>query len=307
MKRLLAVLMAPVLLGLVTGCGHHGDADRANLLASVSGLMSGWVTENPIYLERNISADYAFDEQNKDDHIAAIVADFPDIRSVRVIRRQLEILSPNLASVQVEFTAELFADIASLDQPAPILAWVPNRNWLDQVWIKDFDGVWRLAAEYLQGSWVLDDTPAISSFSVSAGDQIRPGDTGPFSAAASAASSSYRVTLWPSCDAAASFDPLSDFGFGGATYDGEITVRSDALGEYSFSIIGQTDIVGSPHMVGRLLNAVYIVVSDRAGRAIIGGKTVPGNRQSLFRHLRIRRAAGQYREPRPGVASQSRR
>lgn len=302
MKRWL--LVALVLLGVaaLAGCDRNEEsADQRALLSSVAGLMTGWATQNPIYFERFISEDYAFDEQNKADHIASIVADFPDLRNFRLVRQQLAVISADLASVQVEFTADLFADIAALDNPTALMAFVPSDNLLDQVWIKDFDGVWRLAAEYLQGSWVLDDTPVINAFSVAPGDQIAPGNTGEFSAAASASSTALRVMLFPSSDAAASFDPTFAFGFGAATYVGEIVVRSDAFGEYSFAMIGQTDIPGSPRMVGRLLRAVYIVVSDRAGRAIIGGKVVPGNRQSLFRRVRIHRAAGQYKEPTPGT------
>ncbi|HUT74042.1 MAG TPA: hypothetical protein VM221_04305 [Armatimonadota bacterium] len=301
-KRWALLVTALLALGLSGGCQDKDDVDRRRLLASVSGLMTAWAREDPALLERYISEDYAFDEQSKADHIAAIAADFPDLRDFRLARQQLEIISPNLASVQVEFSAQLLADVAALDHPTPILAWAPSVNALDQVWIKDFDGVWRLAAEYLQRSWVVDDTPVIGSFSVSPGDQIRPGDTGAFTAVASAASNSHRVALWPGCDAAQSFSPDFAFGFGVATYDGDITMRSDAFGEYSFAVIGQTDIPGSPRMLGRMLRAVYIVVSDRAGRAIIGGKTVPGNTQSVFRRMRIHRAAGRYREPRPGAA-----
>ena len=307
MKRCILVLVLALAVGLLTGCDDDEDPDRRRLLSSIAGLMTGWATENPIYLEQFISEDYAFDEQNKDDHIAAIVADFPDLRNFRLVRQELDIIPPNIASVQVEFTADLFADVASLDEPAPILAWAASVNLLDQVWIKDFDGVWRLGAEYLQGSWVVDDTPVINTFSVDSGDQIRPGDTGLFSATASAASTAYRVVLWPSSDAADFFDPDFAFGFGSASYAGEIAIRSDAFGEYSFAMIGQTDVPGNPLMRGRLLRAVYIVVSDDpqalvAGRAIIGGKVVPGNRRSVFRRMRIRRAAGRYEEPTPGTA-----
>lgn len=304
MTRWAAALLLVLAVGLLPGCDDddEADLDRQYLLQSVSGLMTGWQTENPIYLERYISEDYAFDEQGKDDHIAGIVADFPDLRNFRVLRTWAQVVTPDLASVQVQFTAELLADIAALDEPTSILAWVRSDNMLDQVWIKDFDGVWRLGAEYLQSSWVLDDTPIITSFSVDPGDQIRPGDTGGFTSAASATSITHRVTLWPSSDAAAAFNPEYDFGFGSATYSGEVTIRSDAWGEYSFAMIGQSDIPGRPQMLGRTLRAVYIVVSDRAGRAIIGGKTVPGNKQSIFRRMRIRRAARQYREPIPGAA-----
>ena len=302
MKRWVMVVTALLALALFSGCNDRQDPDREHLLASINGLMTGWVTENPTYLQRYTSNDYAFDEQNKADHIAAIVADFPDIRSLRVVRQQVEVVSPNLASAQVEFTAQLYADIAALDEPASILAWVASDNVLDQVWIKDFDGVWRLGAEYLQGSWVLDDTPVISSFSVQPGDQIPPGDTGAFSSVASAASNTHRVGLWPSSDAAAYFDPEFVFGFRSATYQGDITVRTDAYGEYSFAMIGQTDVPGTPRMLGRSLRAVYIIVSDRAGRAIIGGKVVPGNKRSVFRRMRIHRAAGHYDQPQPGAA-----
>jgi hypothetical protein len=302
MKRWLMVGIAVLALGMLAGCGNDESSDTQALLTSVRGLMTGWATENPAYLQQYISEDYAFDEQNKADHIASIVADFPDIRNFRLINQRLDIVTSNIASVQVEFTASLFADIASLDEPTAILAWVPSDNTLDQVWIKDFDGVWRLAAEYLQGSWVRDDTPVIDFFSVAPGDRIAPGATGGFSATGSASSISYRVTLWPDSIAAAYFTPQFAFGFGVADYSGDITVRTDAFGEYSFSMIGQTDIIGNPRMVGRLLRAVYIVVSDRStGRAIIGGKTVPGNKQSIFRLMRIRRSVGQLKEPRPGA------
>ncbi|UCH34472.1 MAG: hypothetical protein JSV65_18415 [Armatimonadota bacterium] len=301
MKRwvpLLVVLLAVVLL---PGCGDDDDPDRRALLNSVNGLMTGWVQEDSRYLQLYISEDYAFDEQSKADHIAAIVEDFPYLRNLTFVRQHAQIVSPNIATVQVEFAADLLADIAALDYPTTIEAWVRTDNWFDQVWIKDFDGVWRLAAEYLQRSWVLDDTPVIDFFSVDPGDQIPPGDTGGFTASAYAGSTAHRVTLWPDSDAAAYFDPDYAFGFGSASYSGDITVRSDAYGEYSFAMIGQTDIPGSAQMLGRRLRAEYIVVSDRAGRAIIGGKTVPGNRQSIFRRMRILRAAGQREDPVPGA------
>jgi len=302
MKHWVLLITALLALGLVAGCSDKEDPDLQRLIANVNSLMAGWATENELQLERLISADYAFDEQNKADHIAAIVADFPDLRNFRLVKQQVEVISPNLASVQVEFTAQLLADVAALDQAVEDFAWVPSYNVLDQVWIKDFDGVWRLAAEYLQGSWVLDDTPVISSFSVQPGDQIPPGDTGAFSSVASAASNTHRVGLWPSSDAAAYFDPEFVFGFRSATYQGDITVRTDAYGEYSFAMIGQTDVPGTPRMLGRSLRAVYIIVSDRAGRAIIGGKVVPGNKRSVFRRMRIHRAAGHYDQPQPGAA-----
>ena len=302
MKHWALLVSALVALSLLAGCGgNHENVDRDALLASIGGLMTGWATQNESYLQQFISADYAFDEQNKADHIAAIVADFPDMRNLRLVRQQVEIISPNLASAQVEFTVQLFTDVASLDQASSIFAWAPSDNLLDQVWIKDFDGVWRLAAEYLKGSWVQRDTPVISSFSVQPGDQIAPGDTGAMSAVGSAENAGERVTLWPSCDAAASFNPTSVFGFGAAEYAGDVTMRTDALGEYSLAMIGQTDILGNVQMVGRLLTAEYVVVSTRSGRAFLGGKVVPGNKQSVFRHMRIHRAAGKYREPRPGM------
>jgi len=303
MKRWAWLALAALALGALAGCGgNHENTDRDTLLASIGGLMTGWARQDSAYLDAFISADYAFDEQGKADHIAAIVADFPDLRNFRLVRQQVEIVSPNLASAQVEFTVQLIADVASLDQATATFAWVNSDNLLDQVWIKDFDGVWRLAAEYLKGSWVQDDTPVISSFSVQPGDQIPPGDTGPISAIGSAASPAERVTLWPDSVAAALFTPTFSFGFGSATYSGDITIRADALGEYSLAIIGQTDILGDPRMVGRLLQAEYIIVSTRAGRAFLGGKVVPGNRQSIFRRLRIHRAAGQHRDPKPGTA-----
>jgi len=303
MKRGFALALVILAGLLLSGCdGNGGSSDRNALLASVRGLMTGWSTENPVFLEQYISQDYAFDEQNKADHIASIVADFPDIRNFRLVDQRLDIVSPNIASVQVEFTASLFADVASLDETLAIMAWVPSDNTLDQVWIKDFDGVWRLAAEYLQGAWVQDDTPVIDLFSVAPGDRIAPGATGSFSASGSASSIAQRVTIFPDSLAAASFVPDFAFGFGVADYSGEITVRTDAFGEYSFAMIGQTDIIGNPRMVGRLLRAVYIVVSDRStGRAIIGGKTVPGNKRSIFRHVRIRRAVPDLKEPKPGT------
>jgi hypothetical protein len=303
MKHWTWLVLAALALSLLAGCGGgHENADREALLTSISGLMTGWARQDSAYLEAFISEDYAFDEQGKADHIAAIVADFPDLRNFRLVRQQVDIVSPNLASAQVEFSVQLFADVASLDQVTATFAWANSDNLLDQVWIKDFDGVWRLAAEYLKGSWVQDDTPVISSFSVQPGDQIRPGDTGPISAIGSAASTGQRVTLWPDSVAAASFSPTFSFGFGAATYSGDITTRTDALGEYSLAMIGQSDIPGNPLMAGRLLRAEYIIVSTRAGRAFLGGKVVPGNRQSIFRRLRIHRAAGKYQDPRPGTA-----
>jgi len=303
MKRWALLVLAALVVGGLVGCGGNDAGDRGPLLTSVTGLMTGWANQNSAYLDAYISADYAFDEQNKDDHIASIVADFPDMRNFHVVRQELDIISPDLASVQVEFTAQLDADVASLDQLTSTYAWVNSRGLFDQVWIKDFDGVWRLAAEYLKGAWVQDDTPAMSHFSVQPGDQIQPGDTAPVSATGAASSTAQRVTLWPDCVAAASFSPSYDFGFGVATYDGDITTRTDADGEYSLAIIGQSDIVGDPRMVGRLLQAEYIVVSTRAaGRAFIGGKVVPGNRRSIFRRVRIHRAAGQVGSPRPGAA-----
>jgi len=300
MKRWLVVVPVLLAVGLLGGCGGGGNSDRDALLSSIRGYMTGWAQQNQSFLDAFVSPDYAFDEQNKADHIAAVVADFPDLRNLRVVSQTVDILSPNLASASVEFTALLNADIASLDQPTSIFAFVPSDNFLSQIWIKDFDGVWRLAAEFLSASWVRSATPVIELLSPLEGDHIAPGAIGAVSALGSAASNSLRVTLFPDSIAAASFVPTSVFGFGAVQYDGEITVRSDALGEYSLTMIGQTDAIGNPQMVGRSVRAEFIVVSTRAGRAYYGGKTVPGNRQSLFRYMRIRRAAGKYWQPKPG-------
>jgi len=300
MKRWLIVVPVLLVVGLLAGCGGGGNSDRDALLSSIRGYMTGWAQQNQSFLDAFVSADYAFDEQNNADHIASVVADFPDLRNLQVINQTVEILSPNLASATVEFTALLNADIASLDQPSSLFAFVPSDNFLSQIWIKDFDGVWRLAAEFLSASWVLRATPVINLLSPLEGDHIAPGAIGAVSALGSAADNSLRVTLFPDSIAAAAFDPTFAFGFGALQYDGEVTVRSDASGEYSLSVIGQTDAVGDPQMVGRALQAEFIVVSTRAGRAYYGGKTVPGNRQSLFRYMRIRRAAGKYWQPKPG-------
>jgi hypothetical protein len=300
MKRWLIVVSVFLAVGLLAGCGGDHNSDRDALLSSIRGYMTGWVQENASFLNAYVSADYAFDEQNKADHIASIVADFPDLRDLKVVHQTVDLLSPNLASGTVEFTALLNADIASLDQPTSVFAFVPSDNFLSQIWIKDFDGVWRLAAEFLSGSWVLSASPVIELLSPLEGDQIAPGATGFVSALGSAANNSLRVTLFPDSIAAASFDPTSVFGFGAVQYDGDITVRTDALGEYALTMIGQTDAIGNTQMVGRSVRAEFIVVSTRAGRAYYGGKTVPGNKQSLFRYVRIRRAAGKYFQPKPG-------
>jgi hypothetical protein len=300
MKRWLIVVPVLLAIGLLAGCGGGGNSDRDALLSSVRGYMTGWARQSQSLLDAFVSVDYAFDEQNKADHIASVVADFPDLHNLQVVNQSVDIISPNLASAEVEFTALLNADIASLDQATSTFAFVPSDNFLSQIWIKDFDGVWRLAAEFLRASWVLSATPVINLLTPLDGDHIAPGAIGAVSALGSAADNSLRVTLFPDSVAAASFVPTSAFGFGALQYDGEITARSDASGEYSLSIIGQTDVIGNPQMVGRSLRAVFIVVSTRAGRAYYGGKTVPGNRQSLFRYMRIRRAAGKYYQPKPG-------
>jgi hypothetical protein len=302
MKRwtLLLVMLA---LGFLAGCGGGGNPDQEALLASIRGYFSGWAQQNPALINAFVSADYAFDNQGKADHVAAIAADFPDMANFRLVRQTVDILSPNLASATVEFTMLLNADIASLNQPTSIFQFVPSDNFMSQVWIKDFDGVWRLGAEFLSASWVLSATPVINLLTPLDGDTIAPGAVGGVSALGSAASTGERVTLFPDSVAASSFVPTFSFGFGVADYRGEVTIRTDAFGEYSLSTIGQTDIIGSAKMVGRSLRSVFIVVSTRkVSRAFLGGKTVPGNKQSLFRYMRIRRAAGQYGQPRPGKA-----
>lgn len=303
MKRYVLCAAVGLLLVVLAGCGGGHDTERDRLLDSVRALMAGWANQDSALLNRYVSLDYAFDEQGKADHIAAIEADFPDIRSFDLTGVHVELLGGGLATARVQFTAELYADISSLDQTSSIMAWAPSTNVLNQIWIKDFDGVWRLAAEYLELSWVRDNRPDITDLSIQSGDYFAPGHVAQFSAYAVERGSSYRVTLWPSCIASSLFDPDYMFGWGSATYSGEMTVRSDASGEYSFSIIGQSDATGNPRMLGRTLRAEYIVVSDTAGKSIIiGGKVVPGSKQSLFRHLRIRRAVGQYRQPHPSAA-----
>jgi len=303
MKRWMLLLLVVLALGLFAGCGDHGNPDRDAVLASMREYFSGWAQQKPTLIADFVSADYAFDEQNKADHVAAVVADLQNMANFRLVNQTVDIVAPDLASASAEFTALMDVDVSALDQPPGNFQFEPSDNSLSQVWIKDFDGVWRLAAEFTAAAWVKSATPVINLLTPQDGDQIVPGGVGAVSALGSASSTAQAVALFPDSIAANSFVPDSAAGFGAANYSGQVNIRTDAFGEYSLAMIGQTDMPGNPMMVGRSLRGVFIVVSTRAvGRAFLGGKTVPGNKQSLFRYMRIRRAAGQYKQPRPGKA-----
>lgn len=301
--RLLAVALG---LGLVLGCGGDDDREeprpeqqiRHNLLR----LAAAWQNEDPGPFHAYYSEAYDFDEVGKQDHLDSIFEDFPYIRDWRLTGYNVDVVSADLALAEMHFAMSLHADISALDNPETVEEWVESRNVLLQVWQRDFDGVWRVAAEYLAEAWVMGDSPRINDFSVEPGDEFTAGLAHGISADAEMPDSRYRVTLWPDCFAAEGFDPEWADGWRGVGYYGDFVVRDDAWGEYALSFIGQADRPPGTTMIGRRIDAAYIVVVSRSGQKPARQHRAPtGVRKSVFRLLRIHGSADQNRcpEPRP--------
>jgi len=292
-------------LAFLAGCGGGGgggssvqDVIRTNLLR----VAAGWQHQDTAPFYAYYSEDYDFDGLGKADHLQSIFSDFSSIRNFRVLKVSISVQSATFALARMDFSMQLFADIASLDQATAIEAWANSRNEISQVWKRDFDGVWRIAAEYLAAAWVLGDSSHIATNSVLAGDQFLAGTVHQVFATAFAPDASYRVTLYPDSFAASSFNPASTFGWQSADYSGDFTVSSTAFGEYAFSWIGQADRPPRTTMIGRRIDAVFIVVSTAAGQKPERHYRAPtGIRRSVFRMIRIHGSAGQnpFPQPRP--------
>jgi hypothetical protein len=299
-----AALAIVVAFGVLAGCGggtesEESKAERA-IKKNILRLAAGWQYEDPGPFYAYYSEDYDFDEVGKEDHLQSIFDDFPYIRNWRLRTYEVDVVDATLALARMHFYMTFYADISALDQPDSFYAWVQSRNVLSQVWKRDFDGVWRVAAEYLSAGWVLGDSPEIGDFSVWSGDEFRAGWTYRISASADMPDSSYRVTLWPDCFAGEAFDPGSAYGWRGVSYFGDFMVRDDALGEYALSFIGQADRPPRTTMLGRRIDAVYIVVYGRSGEKRARQYRAPtGVRKSPFRLLRIHGSAGQSPRPEP--------
>jgi len=305
MKRATWLSLA-VAVVLLAGCGGDDDeqssaerAIRSNLLR----LATAWQYEDTGPFYTYYSEDYDFDEMGKDDHLQSIFADFPYIRDWHLSKYEINVQDSTYALVRMHFSMELYADVSSLDYPTTIERWVESKNEILQVWKRDFDGVWRVAAEYLAAAWVLRNSPDIRSLSVVSGDQFHAGSAYGISALGLTNSGSYRVTLWPDCYAADYFDPDYAYGWAAADYYGDFAVRDAAYGEYALSFIGQTDRPPEDTMVGRRIEAEYVVVYDSSGQKPVRQYRAPtGTRKSVFRLMRIHGSAGQTprEEPRPG-------
>jgi hypothetical protein len=291
MKRRLAI--NGILLAIVValcGCGGGGkNPDEARIERNFLALMQGWANEDLLPFELYISENYAFDEQGKADHIAAIQADFAWISNFRLLGYSIDLASADLAYVRANATMQIYADVAALDYPQAIVQWSRSDQVLEQIWVRDFDGVWRLGAEFVSRGWVLGNTPSISDVSVQPGAVFLPGSTRAVYGLA-VGGDDLRVTLWPDSAAAAGFSPESVYGFGSASYSGNFVVRSDAWGEYAFTFIGQTDRLGQAKMVGRNLWATFIEVQQTLAPSAKKKNIIAGNRISMFRHLRIKGA-----------------
>jgi len=288
MIRRVAAMCAVAAFALaLCGCGGGGKSpDEMRIERNFLALMRGWENKDLLPFELYISQDYAFDEQGKADHIASVQADFASISDFRLLSYDISVVSSGLARVHAKVTMLLQADVASLDSATAIIRSVRSDQVFEQAWIRDFDGVWRVGAEFVSRAWVLADTPDIFDFSVQPGDVFQARTTRAVAATAST-SAGLRATLSPDSLAAASFTPQSVFGFGSATYSGNFVVRSDAFGEYSFTFIGQADRLGQSTMVGRSLSATFIEV-EQIPVPSAQKKIVAGNRISMFRHLRIK-------------------
>jgi len=289
--RVLA-LLGILAAALLAGCGGGGgkSADEARIEQNLLRLMQGWKFEDIQPFLLFISEDYAFDEQGKADHIASVEADFPFISNFTLAGYNIDVLSGQMASATVNVRFNLVADVSALDQPTSDFQQVSSAAVLEQVWVRDFDGVWRLAAEFTSRAWVLRDLPTIFDISVLPGATFRAGQIYDVFGGARA-SSDLRITMFPDSVAAADFQPDSIFGFGVTTYSGDFLVSSAAVGEYAFAFIAQADRPGQPVMIGRALRANFIEVQQAAAAA--KKRVIPGNRISMFRHMRIKSATGQ--------------
>lgn len=296
MARFFAIgaVLAPLVL---SGCGGGGgkSANEARIEQNLLRLAQGWKFEDILPFQLYVSEDYAFDEQGKADHIASIEADFPFISNFALAGYDIDVLSGQLASARMDVRFTLLADVSAVDNPTADYQQVAAASVIEQVWVRDFDGEWRVAAEFTSRAWVLRDLPTIYDMSVLPGATFRAGQTYDVSGSARAGTDP-RITIFPDSVAAEQdgFVPESAFGFGDVTYSGDFLVRSTALGEYAFAFIAQADRPGQATMLGRTLRANFIEVQQAAGAAPAAKKRiVPGNRMSMFRHLRIKSAAGQ--------------
>lgn len=284
--RITAICILLAFALALCGCGGGGKSpDETRIERNFLALMQGWATEDLVPFDLYISQDYAFDEQGKADHIASVQTDFASISDFRLLSYDINMVSSGFAQARATVTMLIEADVSALDFPTPIVRWVRSDQVIEQVWIRDFDGVWRVGAEFVSRAWVLANTPSIFDLSVQPGDVFRAGTVRAVAATASA-SGGLRVTLQPDSVAAASFTPGSVYGFGSATYSGQFAVRPDASGEYAIVFIGQGDRLGQSTMIGRSLSATFIEVEQSAPSA--KKKISPGNRISMFRHLRIK-------------------
>jgi len=280
---ILAVLLV---VGTLAGCGG-GGGDSA-LGSNVNAVISGWRALDASRVAPYVSDSYYFNGTDRAGYLSGLAADFADIDSVTNTSYDVTSRDADHAWVEVHFVAYMYLDIASLDHE-PIYDVAYTRNTLRQLWIKDFDGEWRIIAEYLRSAYAVRNTPVLSDLSLTDGDSWRAGTSHLTWGTASADSTRYRVTMWVDLPAASTLPP-ANFGWGAVDFEGTVTVDPLADGPYAFSYIGQTDDPATIYMRGRTLRGVYLEIY---GAAFAGPrKPAPAAQvKSSLAPLRIRHAA----------------
>lgn len=253
-KRLVAVVVLAVMAALLAaGCG--GSSGPAGLDSAIRAVEEGWRDRDASRIAPYVSADYYFDGLDDSQYLSDLAAQFAEMDTVSMKGHEIEVSETGYAWVRMDFTAYARLDVAAMHITNPIYERAFISETMRQLWIKDFDGRWRLAAEYVLRGYALRDTPDISYVSLVDGDELRAGTSVTVYGTADSNNNDYRVTMW--VDA---FDQIGTgmFGWEQVDFQDVLTVPSTAYGPYAVSFVAQTDDPNASRMRGRTLESVYV-------------------------------------------------